>query len=163
MDARADDSSQPGALAALMALDGAAGRLWEPGELSAILRHQLAAPLEMDLAMAGLTTAEKVSPASAPPGDPIRSFGDLLHHRDPPIELLVLVKDFAKAARQDPSVGLPGEVAGILYFASIVVARRRWAKRITRLDDEEVEDGVRWALAEPWVDEATRSLFEPNA
>ena len=52
----------------------------------------------------------------------LKSFGDLLHHPNPPLELLRLTKDFAKACRLSRSGPLPREIATLLYFASIIVA-----------------------------------------
>ena len=159
MNCRAADNSQPGALAAMLAIDEAATRTWEPGELAAVLRHQLAAPLGFDVGSMGPASAEEVDRLSAAPGGPIRTFSDLLLHSAPQVELLVLAKDFAKASRSDPGAALPKEIAAVLYFATIVVARRRCGSRISNLSDDELRAGIEWALAQAWIDPATRALF----
>lgn len=163
MNSHAADHSQPDALAAMLALDERGERLWDPAELSAILRHQMAAPLAHDLNVAGPRPAESVARLSASPAGEIRTFSDLLHHPSPPIELLTYVKDFAKAARDDPASALPKEIAGVLYFAAIAVAQRRHGRSITRLGGDAVREGVEWALAQQWVDPLTRRLFDDAA
>jgi hypothetical protein len=160
---RAADNARPDSLAALLAVGAAGDRVWEPGELSAVLRHQMAAPLEADVAVLGPGTAERVRALCAAAGGRLETFGDLFHHRAPPLELLVLVKHLAKAARDDPQLLLPKEVAAVLYFAAIAVAETRCGARITRLGEREVRAGVRWALALPWLDPATGALFEGAA
>jgi len=163
VNSRAADHSQPDALAAMLALDEPAQRLWDPAELAAILRHQMAAPLAYDLTVAGPGPAESVARLSASPAGEIRTFSDLLHHPSPPIELLTYVKDFARAARNDPASPLPKEIAGVLYFAAIAVARDRHGRSITRLGEDAVREGVEWVLAQAWVDEQTRSVLKPRA
>jgi hypothetical protein len=55
---------------------------------------------------------------------------------------------------------LPPEVATLLYYAAILVARRRHGQRITQLDDNSLRSGVEWSLQQPWVDQRTKSLFQ---
>ena len=148
------DHSHPDALAAMLAVDDSVAGLWQPGELAAILRHQLDAPLRSELAAPGKGAAEDAG---------IHTFADLLHHPSPPADLLVGAKDFAKASRQDPSSPLPKEIAAVIYFGAITVARQRLGRDITRLDGKAVREGTEWVLSQPWVDPATRSIFEPRA
>jgi hypothetical protein len=155
------DKTEPPRLAEMLALDGRAGHVWRAEELSAILRHQLDAPLEFDL---GDLSDEYA--AIAPPGDTgtLRwrvTFGELLHHARPPLPLVERAKRFAKACRNHPEGPLPVEVATVLYFALIVVARLRCdgAPRISALDDAALVEGMHWALAQAWLDERTRALF----
>jgi hypothetical protein len=89
----------------------------------------------------------------------VRTFEDLFHHPAPPIELLRSVKDFAKANRNHPARALPNEIATLLYFASIAVARTRCGRRITSLGEKEILAGIAWALAQDWVDSRTKSLL----
>jgi hypothetical protein len=120
---------------------------WRPDELGAILRHQLTAPVRFDLGR----------PARA--GRRVRSFADLLHHPRPPLALLTMTKEFAKANRSHPDRPLPEPVAALLYFASILVARLRRGRRITDLGDAALCRGLRWGVGQPWVDAAVRRLF----
>lgn len=136
------------------------GRIWNPAELEAILKHQLSAPIQVDLVSMEQHLAAQLRLAVESQGLLLKSFGDLLCHPNPPLELLRLTKDFAKACRQSHGGPLPREIATILYFASIVVAMVRCRYRITRLEDAEIRHGVEQCLAQPWLDPRTRRLFD---
>ena len=153
--------AEPRRLACLLDLTDTVTQPWRAQELSAILEHQLSAPIESDLAQEAAREAPKGSVHRVYVG----TFGDLFHHPAPPIELLRSVKDFAKANRNHPASALPDEIATLLYFASIAVARTRCGRRITSLSEKEIRAGLAWALAQDWVDSRTKSLFreaEPN-
>jgi hypothetical protein len=115
----------------------------------------LAAPVRLDLVEGTAGNAPAV-PSGCPE---IRTFDELFHYPKPPIELLKSVKEFAKANRDHPASALPGEIATMLYYASVIIARWRWGEVITTLNDEELRAGINWAIAQPWVDERTRSLL----
>ena len=146
-------------LAKLMDLGHAGQRLWRTEELGAILRHQLSAPVQFDLAGIDQALAGKLRNLTEAEGLLLQSFSDLLHHPAPPVELLILLKDFAKACRNHPDSPLPQEIATLLYLASIAVAMMRACQRITALDDEALRDGVQWLVDQTWVDDRTGSLF----
>ena len=160
MDGNVADNSEPGALASMLEVDWAAGPLWGQQELAAVLRHQLAAPLRVDLGDGAACAAEPVGGAAATPPVRPETFYDLLHHPTPPVELLTRAKDFAKACRTDPRSALPKEVAAVIYFVAIAVARRRCGATITRLSPEELRAGIEWVLGQAWVDRTTRRLFD---
>src|SRR3712207_756951 len=137
MNDYAADDCPPGALASMLEVDWAAGPTWGEQDLAAMLRHQMAAPLP----------AVGRRPGDESSGDcsgSIQTFGQLLHHPSPPVALLAAVKDFAKACRADPHAALPKEIAAVLYFAAIVVARRRCGLMVSRLSAEELRAGVEW-------------------
>jgi hypothetical protein len=137
----------------------AGGGEWTADDMAAILRHQLNAPLRADLAATNPRaghTLDTVSRASPPPA----TFGELLAHPHPPLELLELAKDFGKTLRLDAACGVPAGVATVIYYASIVTAKLRCGRRISDLDDAALRRGVDWALAQPWLDAATRATFE---
>jgi hypothetical protein len=146
---------EPKRLAALLAMDQPCARNWCPAELAAIFKHQLAAPVQLDLEQG---TAGR-APGSSSGFPQIRTFNELFHHPNPPIELLKSVKEFAKANRDHPASELPNEIAAVLYYASVLIARWRCAAVITTLNDEELRTGINWAIAEPWLDERTKSLL----
>ena len=77
----------------------------------------------------------------------------------PPLELLELVKDFAKANADHPENGLPKEIAAVLYYGCIAAALVRLKARISKLSDAELRRGLGWAVEQPWVDEETRQLL----
>jgi len=173
------DANEPQSLARMMHLDEGGEALWEPDELGAILQHQLDAPLEFDLSRLGPSPLASVrgpekgtgpicrnGPAGAlhkldlsPFPNTIHTFRDLFHHPSPPVELLEWTKAFAKSCRSRDDGPVPDEVATVIYFLSIVTAMSRCGKRISQLDDQSLRYGLRWALKQPWVDEATKGCF----
>jgi hypothetical protein len=151
--------TEPRLLAQMLAVDGQERRCWLRGELGAVLRHQLAAPVEFDLSRLDPRAARRLHQAMRTSVPRIRSFADLFRHPRPPLTLLELTKQFAKASRNHPEGPLPEEIASVLYYASIVAARLRWGRRITDLDDTALAQALRWGLHQAWVDDKTRTLF----
>lgn len=134
--------------------------LWDADDLEAILEHQLAAPLEADLRGARPGFAAWLAEINATLRPPIATFGDLLSHAQAPIELLEVLKDFAKGCRSNADGPLPDDIATVLYLAAIAAAMVRHGARITRLGDEGVRHGLEWAQRQPWLDPKTRELLE---
>ncbi|HUD45564.1 MAG TPA: hypothetical protein VMR33_01985 [Candidatus Baltobacteraceae bacterium] len=151
--------SAPKSLAALMAAGAERARLWRPDELGAIFRHQLSAPILVDLGGFDSTGAARLKLLSEAQSLLLRSFSDLLLHAAPPIELLWLAKDFAKANMDHPDGSLPKEVAAVLYYASIAAALTNLDERISQLKDAELARGLGWAKDQPWVDKRIQELL----
>src|ERR1700749_2217776 len=84
------------ALSALMASGDEPARLWRPEELAALVKHQMSAPVLVDRGGFDTFTAARLKTLSEAQGLVLKSFSDLFHHPAPPIELLELVKNFAK-------------------------------------------------------------------
>jgi len=135
-------------------------RIWQPDELAAVLRHQLSAPVEFDLASMTPGERARLKTLAASRGLLVRSFKDLLHHPNPPIELLKMTKEFARANREHPDAFLPAEIATVLYFGSIAAAMTRCRECITELDEPALRKGFSWVLEQQWVDEPTRAVFQ---
>ena len=153
--------ASPGQVAAVMALgDGAPARVWRPEELGAVFRHQMEAPVSVDLGAFGPGAAARLRILVEANNLLLRSFRDLFQHPAPPLELLELVKDFAKLNRDQRESVLPTEIATGLYFLSIAAALVRCSRRITALSDGELREGFAWALRQSWIDEAARGLLE---
>lgn len=147
-------------LSSLFDMAPVAERLWRDDELGAMLRHQLTAPLRIDLINMERGSATQVRALADAQGLTLKSFGDLLAHAHPPVELLKITKDFAKACRLSPHSSLPREIASVLYFASIAAALVRCRRRITGLSSDALAEGLNWVLARPWLDAPIRSLME---
>jgi hypothetical protein len=135
-------------------------RVWTEAETAAVLAHQLSAPVVFDLGGLDPEAAALLGRLAAREGLLVRSFRDLFLHPQPPLDLLRLTKDFAKAHLSDPESPLPREVAMVLYYASIAAAHLHRLPEISRLPPSEVQLGARWALAKSWLDPALRRLFE---
>src|SRR5208282_5592011 len=111
--------SPPKSLAAFLAAGAERARLWRPEELSAIFRHQMSSPILVDLSGIDPATSARLKLLSGAQSLLLKSFSDLFQHAVPPLELLSLTKDFAKANMDQPASSLPQEVAAVLYYASI--------------------------------------------
>jgi hypothetical protein len=147
--------------ASLLNLDEAehlADPSWRADELGDVMRLQLESPLQFDLQNSG-GSPDQLQALCAADGSPIKSFGDLLFHPHPPIELLEMTKRFAKAIHNHRDAIVPKDVALVLYYSSILVALTRCGRRITGLDDRELAQGIGWTLDRPWLNEPMRKLL----
>jgi hypothetical protein len=143
--------SPPKSLAAFMAAGDERARLWRPDELGALFRHQLAAPILVDLGGFDPVTAARLKALSTAQNLVLKSFLELFLHPVPPVELLTLTKDFAKTNMDHPESSLPKEVAAVLYYISISAALVRLDRRISQLSDGELRRGLNWAKDQNWV------------
>lgn len=157
--AKALSKSPPKSLAAFLAAGDEQGRLWRPDELSAIFRHQMSAPILVDLGGFDAATAARLKTLSDAQSLILKSFSDLFHHSVPPVELLKLTKDFAKSNMDHPDSSLPQEIAAALYYTSIAAALVRLDVRISQLPDADLQRGLAWAREQSWLDDATRELL----
>ena len=81
-----EERLDPGLLARLMDL-GARGRLARrPEEMARLLQEQLAAPLRFDLGGLDEVLTRQVDESAVSAGVALRSFADLLHHPQPPLD-----------------------------------------------------------------------------
>lgn len=132
---------------------------WSRDDLAAVFGHQWSAPLAVDLGGLEESLADRVRTLATAKGLLLRSFGDLLRHKDPPLALLELSKEFAKRSLHSPHASIPHDVARVLYFASIAAALSRCERRITTLSDDEITEGISWALSRDWVTAGARDVL----
>lgn len=152
--------ANPSKVAEALGLGATPARVWLPEELGAVFQHQMAAPVSVDLAGVNPESAAPLRLLTDAQGLLLKSFRDLFQHPQPPVELLELVKNFAKMNRGRRDSLLPSEVATVLYYLSIAAALVRLRKRITVLSDEELRRGLDWALEQKWVEEPARGLLD---
>lgn len=154
------DGAAPERLAALLGVSRPDARLWQPDELGALLRHQLAAPVEVELGRLPPAEARQLRILSEAQALLLKSYADLLLHPCPPVGLLRLVKDFGKAVQAAPVGPLPPDLGRALYFASIAAALGTRNERITRMDDAALRRGLGWLRDQPWMTPELRALAE---
>jgi hypothetical protein len=147
------------ALSQMFQLAGTDQPNWQPEELSSLWQHQLNAPIDFDLTQFGGFSPPEFNDLQQTTGPDIGTFGQLLHHRCPPVELLEATKQFAKACRSG-QCSLPDEIATMLYISSIVAAASRGSRRISKLDDQALCHALDWAGLQKWLDPATRELID---
>lgn len=133
--------------------------IWKAEELTAVFRHQLGAPVEFDLAARGSADARRIIQLTTASKLLIRSFEDLLKHEHPPLDLLIMTKDFAKASSVSKNPTLPKDIARVLYLAAIAAALVRCQRRISGLSDPELAHGLNWARQQVWVEGWLRDLL----
>lgn len=146
-------------LASVLAIDDAAGNLFTDAELADVLMHQLRAPVALDLDVADLADRAWVEPMLRDCDPPIETLIELWRHAAPPPEVLSLVKRFARQCRREGDSHLPDEVATVVYFVSISVARRL-GFRITDLAADDVQSGVGWVSEQSWVPGEVKALLD---
>jgi hypothetical protein len=129
-------------------------RTWTAEELREVLSHQLRAALVYDLGSAGM-----LRDAEALGQQGVRTFGDLMRHASPPVDLLRLAKDYFKSSLVSEDGPLPPDVARLLYYGAIGVAGLRHDQSISSLTKEELTRGLKWAAARDWADEQTRAVL----
>jgi hypothetical protein len=147
-------------LSQLLACGKEPGAAWSAADLHAILRHQLEADVEFDLTHFGGVPKETLASATSPQNETgYRTFGQLLTAPDPPLEMLDLIRRFAKRSRTQASGELPDEVATALYYAAIAAARLRHGASVSKLDAKALQEGMTWGLEQTWLTEPLRELF----
>jgi hypothetical protein len=132
---------------------------WSNADLAAMLRHQWSAPLCPDLERVAPGAASRAQPLAAAAAPPIHTFGDLLFHPQPPLELLVLLKEFGKAAPDAQEHPLPHELGAFFYHAAIALARQRHGRAISSISEDRLNEALRWATVQPWLGEGARALL----
>jgi hypothetical protein len=132
---------------------------WGDEELALLLAYHLEAPLDFDLRGLDPAHARGLRHSAAAEGLLVRSLGDLFGHPRPPLELVEMMKDYAKSSMKAGQSALPKPVAAAIYYLSIAVALARLGRRITHLDDAQLRDGFDWAIALPWMDAAGRDML----
>lgn len=152
--------TDPKRLVQIIKLREQSDRLWNPDELSDILKHQLSAPVDVNLSRLGRGVARRAMTACAAEGLLLKSFRDLFFHPHPPIEMLIVTKEFAKASSHHPDSPIPHEISTVLYLAAIVAALLRCGKYITDLDEAALTESLQWVLSQTWLDSDMRQLFQ---
>ena len=130
------------------------------GELAALCRLRMREPVFVSLEGLDVAGGGRLRALAHGQGLLLTSFADLFHHAFPPIELLEMVKRFAKANAKDPQSIYSREVSQALYYESIAAALVKLGKRITRLSRDQVMVGFDWALSQAWIDGRDRELLE---
>jgi hypothetical protein len=145
-------------LGELLALGLGAGEDWTQEELAGALREQMVVPVEFELAALTTPDAKALRTRITAQGLVLKSISDLLQHPRPPLEMLVMAKDYFKANTVRPNPGLPGQVARALYYTAVAAAWLRHHTRISSMSDAEVIAALNWVCRQPWASEEIREL-----
>jgi hypothetical protein len=129
---------------------------WTADDLTSIWRHQLSAPLALDLSIIAPDAQATVTSLCAPLS--IKSLADLLAHPSPPLEVLRMVKDLSRTQSSQPETAYPDQVAVALYYLAIALGLVRLGRRISAMDDARLCGGMEWVMQQRWLDQATRDI-----
>jgi len=145
-----DTQADPQLLSTILAFNDPRRREWSDRDLGEMVRHQLAAPLYLSLGTLSAEVSHEIQ-KSGGQVNPRITLGQLLAEKKPPVELLKLVKRFAKLCRSDPEGPLPAEIVMFLYYASITVALVRLGEAISHLNGPSLRRGIGWLIAQAWI------------
>jgi hypothetical protein len=131
---------------------------WTDRDLAEMFDHQLRTPLLKFLRLAPADLDLLSSLAPAPEQAALLTFGDVFKHSNPPVQILRLIKDYAKHAGADAENSLPRPLASALYSLAIAAALVRGGHRITAMKNPEITEGLDWIIAQSWIDISMRQL-----
>jgi hypothetical protein len=129
---------------------------WTAADLASIWRHQLGAPLALDLSIIAPDAQATVTSLCAPLS--IKSTADLLAHPSPPLEVLRMAKDLSRAQSSQSETAYPDQVAVALYYLAIALGLGRLGRRLSAMDDARLCGGMEWVKQQRWLDQATRDI-----
>ncbi|MBI1371341.1 MAG: hypothetical protein GC159_01075 [Phycisphaera sp.] len=151
-------TSEAEALAILfgMQTDRSAGQGVE--ELAGALSGQLSMPLSdltrmMPWVTRDLRRARRTLKAE------VETVADMLSLDSPPVELLRMLKSYAKLCYHDPAGVMDKEVALMLYYAAITVALIKHDEVITSLKRPRLIRSLNSRLNKAWIDPRLEELF----
>jgi len=150
---------KPEGLTRILSIDEDVKELWQAREIEAMWRHQLAAPLGIDLE--AVISVSGTELRKSPHFETFRqkTFAELFHHPQPPLEVLKLAKEFAKQTLRDCEEGQLRELASAVYYASYAGALIHHGQCIGSMSENELRPGFNWALRQDWIDEQTKKLI----
>jgi hypothetical protein len=158
MSGESHSHPDPRGVSTLLELQDVHRHDWSSEELRQIVRHQLTAPLSMSLGTLSGEVAHRLR-ESREPMSSMTTLAELLRQARPPLELLRLIKRFAKTCRSDRYNSLPAELVMLLYYASISAALVRLGQPISDLPPASLRRGMTWLSDQSWVEEEVKSLL----
>ena len=148
-------------LVGLMETDGEGAGYLSPGDLAALLLHQLRTPVRLEVEGSSLSAQLDRLMRDAFADRPALTFGDVLESGERGDRALRAVKEFAKAALKE-SAGLPEPVAHFLYVAAVLRASTVDDSTVSTLDEDSRLVEARRLLTAGWLPERARDLLRAN-
>jgi len=148
------------AIRRLLSVESSAADEWLPDEFGVMLGHQLGTSLAVSVsrldAARGLGTQQMLEQL----GSPSMTFFEALTRGGATVEVLGVVKWFAKECLTSTDPLLPRPIAVYLYVLSIVTALRLHGARISTTPEHKLETDLAWLAGQPWLFGAARGLIE---
>jgi DNA-directed RNA polymerase specialized sigma24 family protein len=96
-----------------------------------------------------------------PEYDPsVESIDRLLRHPNPPLDLLIELKNLSRRAIKSEISTIPTQIALAWLFLSIGLALIRCGQKISKVPEDELRRGFQRILEYSWLDEDSRTLFQ---
>jgi hypothetical protein len=152
-----ESQCDPQVLSTVLGFSDVHRREWDVEDLKAMLRHQLGVPLYLSLGTLSAEVSHELGKWS--PEHRLMTLGQLLQHDRPPLEVLKLIKRFAKMCRSDRDNPLQSEIVMLMYYVSIVTALVRLNQPISVLPPASLKRGLSWLSAQPWMDDEVHVLL----
>lgn len=131
---------------------------WSPTEYGSIIDHILTIPFGEFLVDCGVKSMSRLDQLAFEAQPSITNLYDLISHGQPPRELLVALKDFAKTQLTGNSSLLPPTISRLLYVTAIIDAKKHGVT-ISNMDNENIKLGRDWALGLEWIPDKLRSVL----
>lgn len=149
--------AQDRALADLLSGENLPSHVWAEADREAVFLHQLQAPVRLELG--GLEPAREALIRGLMDANPglLTSLRGLLERRDAPVEILAMVKAFARSMAVHPDATLPRDVARAICALTILAAWRD-GRRITTLSEVQIASMGRWVESCDWIDDRSKQI-----
>ncbi|MEF8787801.1 MAG: hypothetical protein V5A84_01910 [Planctomycetota bacterium] len=128
-----------------------------------VLRRVLSTPLIDRLSNARSHWETALEELCSKQDPPIHTVRDLLLHPFPPVGVLIILKNAAKASRNCPDGPLSDHVSTALYLSAIGIAWLRCGELITTLDIHDLGENLSWAARQSWDDPEIVEVLESAA
>ncbi len=153
-------ASSPRVLARIMAVGEDSPVDWRPEEMGAILRHQLDAPLAVDLEAANPDLAKRLREVTAArPGSELQTFADVFGHTHVPVQYLEIIAAFAQNQMDNRSAVIPREIARVLFDACLALALTFHGRRLSAMPKESLTREFEQTLALPWIGDVVSAVI----
>jgi hypothetical protein len=113
---------------------------WSEQDIASIYQHFLHSPVELDLS-------------------PPRSLHQILIDPLSAESLLIRIKQFAQAWREQPDVAVPAQVASVVYWLAVAAARVHAGRTISSLGVSDILKGLEWSGRCSWTGADERDLL----
>jgi hypothetical protein len=89
----------------------------------------------------------------------LRTFGEMLRHPRPDLEMLKFAKDFGKAVAIHEQTAWPRRVGEVLNYAAYAAALVRLREQVGKLTDADLEKGFQQLASRSWISGEIKDLF----
>jgi hypothetical protein len=129
---------------------------WDKSDLGRLIEQRLDMPLYELLPDVAQRATERRE--TALPGEDVYTLRELFLHAAPSLRLLEGAKRVFREWARGKERSTPAEVGTALYFITIALALVRGSKRITKLSNAELRDGLQATARHDWLPDSLREI-----